>query len=138
MSPRTEEAEEVVEKEDDDNEEPQGRTQRSSKKPRLFDESGLTDAERRVIRQSQRTLQQTLRDGEYDTFEELAEVRETNNRMFQSSVRFTREGTSTHVRLDKNNKFLHVFCITASVIFISKMLHSLIVLNFSRIGRRQR
>lgn len=58
----------------------------------MFGESKLTDPQRREIRQSQRALQQTIRDLHCSTLEELAEARETNNDIFVNRVRFTREG----------------------------------------------
>lgn len=82
----------VVEEEEDDDEEEcvmeeEEAVGQPRKKVRLM--SGLTEAERRHIRQSQRALQQRLRD---DDAVELEEVRQRNNRVFQSSVRYTREG----------------------------------------------
>jgi hypothetical protein len=65
---------------------------RTSKKARLFDESGLSDSQRREIRQNQRHIQQTLRDGDYATFDDIEHVRNRNNEVFQTSVCFTREG----------------------------------------------
>lgn len=68
-------------------------TTKKKKKIKLFADSGLTDAARREIRQSQRALQQTLRDGgECATSTGLAEARATNNAIFHDRVVFTREG----------------------------------------------
>ena len=84
--------------EDDDNvileEEAMPRRKKKKVEPRLFADSDLTDAQRREIRQSQRTLQQTLRDGELASMEELEEARNVNNEIFATSVKYTREGTA--------------------------------------------
>jgi hypothetical protein len=93
MSPRSQEDDEEVIGAEEEGDENECRQQR--KKPKLMDESGLTEAERRRIRQSQRALQQTLRETVEDVgFAELEQVRQRNNQVFQSSVLYTREGTS--------------------------------------------
>lgn len=61
-----------------------GRSRRSSKRIKVFE--GLTDAERRQVRHEQRQLQERLQ-----TDNSLDEVREENNKIFNSKVRFTRE-----------------------------------------------
>jgi hypothetical protein len=69
----------------------QSHSSKPKRKFAVFEDSGITDAERREIRQSQRTLQQTLRNGEAGTMDELEEMRQRNNEIYQDRVRFTRE-----------------------------------------------
>lgn len=96
MSPRNEPDHDVdgvavdEEEEEDQQQQPQAR---KPKKPKLFNESGLSDEQRRQIRQDQRVIQQSLRDNEYSNFDEIEDVRDKNNIVFQTSVRYTREGT---------------------------------------------
>jgi hypothetical protein len=87
-----EELQDELQQHNDNTNHRQKRRNNGNKKPRLFDESGLTDYDRRVIRQNQREIQQVLRECDYTTFEDIEEVRMTNNRVFQTSVCFTREG----------------------------------------------
>ena len=66
------------------------RNKKSKRKFKVFDESGLTDAQRRALRQEQRGLQAGLKAGEHGTLEDLQEAREKNNELFDQ-VRYTRE-----------------------------------------------
>jgi hypothetical protein len=84
---------------EDDEENQQQQPQRQRKKTKLFTESGLSDTQRRQIRQNQRQIQQSLRDNEYSTFDDIENVRDKNNQVFQTSVCFTREGTFTAMYL---------------------------------------
>lgn len=91
MSPRRQEDE--VEEEEEEEAEEERQPRHRPKKPRLFGDSNLTDAERREIRQTQRDLQQKVRDGEYATLDDLGQARKTNNKIFADKVCYTREGT---------------------------------------------
>lgn len=94
MSPRNDPDHDGIAVEEDEEEDPQQQHQaQKRKKPKLFNESGLSDVQRREIRQNQRTIQQLLRDNEYTNFDEIEDVRDKNNHVFQTCVRFTREGT---------------------------------------------
>ena len=99
MSPRNDTDHDgvAVEEEEEEEEDPQQQKQRQAqqkrKKPKLFNESGLSDVQRREIRQNQRTIQQLLRDNEYSNFDDIEDVRDKNNHVFQTCVCFTREGT---------------------------------------------
>lgn len=90
MSPRRRQEDEGEELEQEEELTTRGR--HPSKRTKLFSDSGLSDLERREIRQNQRALQQTLRDGEHSTIDELSEARKTNNAIFNDKVRYTREG----------------------------------------------
>jgi hypothetical protein len=87
MSPRRRHDEEVEAEE----EEEVTTRRRRPKRAKFFGESGLTDSERREIRQTQRALQQDLCDGKYFSVEELSEARQSNNGIFEDKVRYTRE-----------------------------------------------
>jgi hypothetical protein len=60
---------------------------RQRKKTKIFDESGLTDADRRVVRSEQRTLQEGMIDGSIG----WKEGREANNAIFEDRVAYSRE-----------------------------------------------
>ena len=92
MSPRNESEHNVDEVVGDEGEEEDPQQTRKQKKPKLFNESGLSDVQRRQIRQDQRTIQQSLRENEYSNFDEIEDVRDKNNHVFQTCVRHTREG----------------------------------------------
>jgi hypothetical protein len=69
-------------------------TTTASKKKRkvvgFFDESGLTDSQRRMLRKEQRSIATNLRD-ECQDMEEIDNQRERNNTLFQEKVCYTRE-----------------------------------------------
>ena len=104
---------------------------RRSKKVKVFE--GLTDEERRQVRQEQRQLYDRLVNDE-----DVEDVRKKNNRLFKSSVRFTREavldGDITALVTEKLVKqveqtvqvraLLFVLCILYIVLLYTKM-HSL-------------
>ena len=93
MSPQNEsEHNNIDEVAGDEGEEEDPQQARKQKKPKLFNESGLSDVQRRQIRQDQRTIQQSLRENEYSNFDEIEDVRDKNNHVFQTCVRHTREG----------------------------------------------
>lgn len=62
----------------------------SKRKFLVFDESGMTDAERRELRQQQRKIGTRLRE-ECHEFSEIVEQRIKNNVLFTEKVCFTRE-----------------------------------------------
>jgi hypothetical protein len=74
---------------------------RGRKRVKLFNESGLTDHERRALRQNQREIAQTLREGDLgEDIAELERVRHANNDMFRKQVKFTREAVLDADNLD--------------------------------------
>jgi hypothetical protein len=62
-------------------------SRRQHKKHKIFDESGLTDAERREIRTHQRSLQEQMRSGEIG----WEQGRVENNEIFATKVAYSRE-----------------------------------------------
>jgi hypothetical protein len=110
MSPRNESEHDVdevaVDDEEVEEEQQQHQAARKSKKPKLFNESGLSDEQRRQIRQDQRMIQQSLRENEYSNFDEIEDVRDKNNFVFQTSVRYTREGRYTVMAIEHNETTL--------------------------------
>ena len=105
MTPRSEEPdEEVLPSEDQQQREEEGRQQprerhrrEKKRKIKVFGESGVTEAQRRKLRQDLRGLNEELRTAAGGSLEELEGAREKNNQLFDS-VRYTREAV-----LDANN-----------------------------------
>jgi len=60
---------------DNDNE----RRAAKKQKFKVFDQSGMTEADRRALRQQQRALREELKAGEHGSLEELSEARGQNN-----------------------------------------------------------
>ena len=71
----------------------------NKKRFKVFDDSGLTDAERRLIRQQQRALREELQAGEQGSLEALEVARDKNNELF-AKVCFTREAVLDADNLD--------------------------------------
>jgi hypothetical protein len=89
------------EEEEDEVDEELVHPQRGRKRVKLFIESGLTDQERRALRQNQREIAQTLRAGDLaEDIAELERVRNANNNMFHEQVKFTREAVLDADNLD--------------------------------------
>lgn len=69
--------------------ESKSRRRRQKKRVKVFEESGLDDEQRRLTRRQQRSLGALI--DQSATTDSLQQVRDENNRLFESGVRFTRE-----------------------------------------------
>lgn len=103
---------------------------------RLFDESGMTEQERRQVRHKQRCLhdkieQGNVQDDDTDNIQFLSAVRDENNQLFDT-VRFTREAV-----LDADNANLIVSKTLNEVDKLRQVRENLCVVNmFCRLARQ--